>query len=69
MKVKTYSKYLIIMSGIGGLLYGVDLGVISSALPYIEKTCSYTTEQLGMIVGMVLWGSCISSLVTGQLTE
>ena len=54
MNTKTYSKYLLIMSGIGGLLYGVDLGVISSALPYIEKTCSYTTEQLGMIVGMVL---------------
>jgi len=67
--VKRYAKYLLIMAGLGGLLYGVDVGVIAAALPYIEKTASYTDVQLGWIVGMVLWGSVVSSLFAGQLAE
>ena len=68
-KVKSYAKYLLVMAGLGGLLYGVDVGVIAAALPYIEKTASYTDGQLGLIVGMVLWGSVVSSLFAGQLAE
>ena len=69
MTVKGYAKYLLIMAGLGGLLYGVDVGVIAAALPYIEKTSKYTTGQLGFVVGMVLWGSVVSSLFAGQLAE
>ena len=38
MTVKGYAKFLLIMAGLGGLLYGVDVGVIAAALPYIERT-------------------------------
>ena len=69
MTVKGYAKYLLVMAGLGGLLYGVDVGVIAAALPYIEKTARYTDVQLGWIVGMVLWGSVVSSLFAGQLAE
>ena len=54
MKVKFYRRYLTTMAGMGGLLYGIDLGVIAAALPYIENSGNYTTEQIGLIVGMVL---------------
>ena len=37
---KRYMRYLLIMAGLGGLLYGVDVGVIAAALPYIEQTLS-----------------------------
>ena len=37
MTVKGYAKFLLIMAGLGGLLYGVDVGVIAAALPYIEQ--------------------------------
>ena len=30
-KVKRYAKFLLIMAGLGGLLYGVDVGVIAAA--------------------------------------
>lgn len=69
MSVKFYKKYLITMAGLGGLLYGIDIGVIAAALPYIENSGNYTTEQIGLIVGMVLWGTVISSLFAGQLAE
>lgn len=54
MSVKVYRHYLTLMAGLGGLLYGIDIGVIAAALPYIEFSGNYTTEQIGLIVGMVL---------------
>lgn len=69
MSVKSYKKYLVIMAGMGGLLYGIDIGFIAAAYPYIEFSGNYTTEQLGLIVGLVLWGTVFSSLFAGQLSE
>ena len=67
--VRRYAKYLLIMSGLGGLIYGIDVGVIAAALPYIRNTAEYSTAQLGFIVGAVLWGSVLSSLFAGTLAE
>ena len=69
MSVKGYAKFLLIMAGLGGLLYGVDVGVIAAALPYIERTSTFTQDEIGWIVGMALWGSLPSSLVAGLLAE
>ena len=69
MTVKGYAKFLLIMAGLGGLLYGVDVGVIAAALPYIERTSTFDQNQIGWIVGMALWGSLPSSLVAGLLAE
>lgn len=54
MSVKVYSQFLLVIAGMGGLLYGIDLGVIAAALPYIENSGNYTPEQIGLIVGLVL---------------
>ncbi len=67
--VKSYARYLMIMAGLGGLLYGVDVGIIAAALPYIEKTSSYTPQQLSVVVAAVLLGSVLSSLFAGMLAE
>ncbi|MBQ0033567.1 MAG: sugar porter family MFS transporter [bacterium] len=69
MTVRGYAKFLLIMAGLGGLLYGVDVGVIAAALPYIERTTTFDQNQIGWIVGMALWGSLPSSLVAGLLAE
>ena len=69
MTVKGYAKFLLIMAGLGGLLYGVDVGVIAAALPYIERTSTFSQNEIGWIVGMALWGSLPSSLVAGLLAE
>ena len=69
MTVKGYAKFLLIMAGLGGLLYGVDVGVIAAALPYIERTSTFNQAEIGWIVGMALWGSLPSSLVAGLLAE
>ena len=69
MSVKGYAKFLLIMAGLGGLLYGVDVGVIAAALPYIERTSTFSQDDIGWITGMALWGSLPSSLVAGLLAE
>ena len=69
MTVKGYAKFLLIMAGLGGLLYGVDVGVIAAALPYIERTSTFSQIEIGWIVGMALWGSLPSSMVAGLLAE
>ena len=67
--VRRYAKYLLIMAGLGGLIYGIDVGVIAAALPYVRNTSNYSAVQLGFIVGAVLWGSVLSSLFAGSLAE
>lgn len=66
---KKYMRYLLIMAGLGGLLYGVDVGVIAAALPYIEQTSDFNPSQLSQVVAAVLFGSVLSSLFAGYLAD
>lgn len=69
MTVKGYARYLLVMAGLGGLIYGIDVGVIAAALPYIRNTANYGKWALGFVVSAVLWGSVVSSLFAGSLSE
>ena len=40
-----YGRFLLFIAGMGGLLYGIDVGIIAGALLYLEKTISLTVEQ------------------------
>lgn len=68
-----YMRYLLFIAGMGGLLYGIDLGIIAGALPYLEATAvtawKLSAQQLGFIVAAVLLGSVLSSLFAGALAD
>ena len=64
-----YNRFLLIVAGLGGLLYGIDLGIIAGALPYLEATSGYTPQQIGTVVAAVLLGSVLSSLFAGALSD
>ena len=64
-----YNRFLLIVSGLGGLLYGVDVGIIAGALPYVEATSTFTRSQLSTVVAAVLLGSVISTLFAGLLAD
>ena len=64
-----YGRYLILIAGLGGLLYGIDVGIIAAALLYLNKTISLTDQQTSIIVAAVLGGSMIASPVTGFLAD
>jgi hypothetical protein len=41
-----YNRFLLLVAGLGGLLYGVDVGIIAGALPYLEATSGLNAGQL-----------------------
>ena len=66
---KRYNRFLLLVAGFGGLLYGVDVGIIGGALPYLEATSGLNAGQLSIIVAAVLLGSVISTLFAGLLAD
>src|SRR5438445_7576728 len=65
----SYNRFLLLVAGLGGLLYGVDVGIISGALPYLNDTSGLTAGQLSFVVAAVLLGSVISTLFAGMLAD
>lgn len=66
---RRYTIYLMTMAGLGGLLYGIDVGAIASALPYIKALNYFSEAKLSTVVGAVLFGSVIGSLPAGVFAE
>jgi MFS transporter, SP family, solute carrier family 2 (myo-inositol transporter), member 13 len=64
-----YNRFLLLVAGLGGLLYGVDVGIIAGALPYLEATSRLNAGQLSIVVAAVLLGSVISTLFAGTLAD
>jgi MFS family permease len=65
----TYGRFLLLISGLGGLLYGIDVGIIAAALLYLGKTISLSVAQTSAIVAAVLGGGVLSSLAGGLLAD
>jgi SP family myo-inositol transporter-like MFS transporter 13 len=64
-----YNRFLTFIAGLGGLLYGIDIGIIAAALLYLSRTVDLTLGQTSIIVAAVLGGSMVSSPVAGLLAE
>ena len=62
-------KYILFVGGLGGLLYGIDFGVIAASMPYIRALRLYTDAQLGWIVGAVMLGGIVASATAGVLCD
>lgn len=69
MRTKRQTHLIALIVGLGGILYGYDIGVIAGALPFIQKAIPLTHWQLGFIVGAVLGGGLVGSLIAGPLAD
>ena len=67
--IQKYNAFLLMVAGLGGLLYGIDVGIIGGALPYLEATSKLTPAELSVIVAAVLLGSVFSTLFAGILAD
>jgi MFS family permease len=65
----SYNRLLLLVAGLGGLLYGIDVGIIQGALPYLAATSGFSAGQLSFVVAAVLLGSVISVLFAGLLAD
>ena len=59
-------RYLLAVAGLGGLLYGVDFGVIAA---YLKALGVYSDSQISHVVGAVLLGGLLSSISAGWLCD
>ena len=64
-----YNRFLLLVAGLGGLLFGIDVGIISGALPYLEATSGLNANNLSFVAAAVLLGSTFSTLFAGALAD
>jgi MFS family permease len=64
-----YNRFLLLVAGLGGLLYGIDIGIIDPALGYLGRTMSMTEENKSVIVAAVLGGSMFASVIAGFFAD
>lgn len=63
------SLVFILAAALGGLLYGHDLGILGPALLYIKNDIPMGTQQTSFLVGSVLAGGAIATLLSGWLAD
>lgn len=69
MPPRLYTALLLFIAGLGGFLYGYDIGIIGAALLYLNKTIALSAAQESAVVAAVLAGGTVSSLVAGALAD
>ena len=56
-------------AALAGLLFGLDIGVISGAQSFLQKDFSITDHILEVIVSALLWGAVFGTLISGILSN
>ena len=69
MTDKMQTWFLLAVGGLGGLLYGIDFGVIAVSMPYIKALKLYTDAEVSWIVGAVMFGGILASATAGVLCD
>ena len=68
-KNNLFMCWIACLVSIGGVLYGYDMGVISGALLFIKQAIPMSDTEVGMIVGAVLGGGLIGTLIAGPIGD
>jgi SP family arabinose:H+ symporter-like MFS transporter len=66
------NKYMLrgtFVGALGGFLFGFDTVVISGTLAGLTQTYSLTTNQIGTLVSIALWGTVVGALIAGPLSQ
>jgi SP family myo-inositol transporter-like MFS transporter 13 len=66
---KAYNQFILAVAGMGGLLYGIDIGVIDPALAYLNQSIQLSEAQLSTVVAAVLAGSILGSVIAGMMAD
>jgi SP family galactose:H+ symporter-like MFS transporter len=67
-KAKRYGLFVCLMAALAGLLFGLDIGVISGALPFIAKHFVLNDRTQEWIVSSMMVGAALGALGAGWLS-
>jgi len=65
----SYNRLLLVVAGLGGLLYGAVVGLIAGALPYLQATTGLNGGQVSNVVAASMLGAVLSTLFAGLLAD
>ncbi len=68
-KTTKFVYMISVTAALAGLLFGIDTGVISGALPFIDKTFGISTQVSEYVVSAVLLGAFIGTLLGSYLSK
>ncbi len=69
VKEKGFVYVVGVTAALAGLLFGLDTGIISGALPFIRDTFSLSVGQSEAVVTAALVGAVIGTIISGFLTR
>src|ERR1700739_2075064 len=58
-----------LIAGLGGLLYGFDMGIIAAALLYVRESFALATRMEEWVVSSVLVGAMTGALLGGNIAD
>ncbi|CAG9297376.1 sugar porter family MFS transporter [Celerinatantimonas diazotrophica] len=64
---KRVTFFVCFLAALAGLLFGLDIGVIAGALPFIKQTFTLTDHQQEWIVSSMMAGAAIGAIGSGKL--
>ncbi|MDF2691505.1 MAG: transporter [Gammaproteobacteria bacterium] len=69
LKNKPFVYIVGITAALAGLLFGIDIGVISGALPFLKQDFQLSTIQQEAVVSAILAGAVVGTLFSGFITR
>ncbi len=58
-----------LIAGLGGILYGYDVGIIAGALVFVRSTFGLSTQMEEVVVSVVLIGSLLGAIAGGAASD
>lgn len=61
--------YALLIASIAGFAYGMEIGVVSGALPLIKQEFQLTTLMEGWVVGSLMFGAIIGAIASAKIAQ
>ncbi len=68
-KQNRFTWFVCMMAALSGLLFGLDIGVIAGALPFLSKDLHMTNHQQEWVVSAMMFGAAIGALAAGWMSS
>lgn len=68
-KVRRMNLFISVSAALAGLLFGLDIGVISGALPFLTHHFSLSSHEQEWVVSIMMLGAALGALCNGWVSH